>query len=1476
MSDAVQNKAVNNAQSPAAPQESASAAAVLDLPWREVLGSLPARIISTLEQAGVHTVRDVLAWEQGKTEPVRNFGRTSRQTLRTALESLRLNEMEGEAAHQRYERHISLEQQLAARDISLETAWTEALPKLSTRIRGALKNAGVTTLGQVLNWAKNESLNGKLANFGRQSRHELLSALERLASEGMPDMLSKLAGLLENPDALLERGLGTLTPNQRRATVAHFLEGRTLEDVGAEMDVTRERVRQIVTKGMESLREQWGSAFRRALAPVMEELTRTGGLVHADAFASYPHLTLPRARLMVSVAGVENVELRADEFLARETLPKFKTLQRLLHARMRTRAHSGVSTAELAGWITECASLHVSADVAAKLANKLLPLEQLPDGHFRLTNTPFHERLSEFLALAKRPLHVREIAPRFAAELRIEMTADEIEGDWTEAESLPRAFAALYRSPDILIWDKGTFAHRSLLTLSDSAWEHLVVWCTERAKNQTEQLSTVTLLAEMRQAGLETGNLNPYALRTLLGRTPGFKGLRKNWIAWADSFRQETLSLAHRYPEIAREWHPTHNGKHTPADVYATAMRKYWWLCPNDSTHEYQAFIGNRTLQGVGCPRCNRGWTVDNIRHFVASLTEHLDTFSPAELYLLFQQNGLLRVQGSAKAFAKALTTGRFPRAELEKFIRGEASLADGFLNGSVEALDKTHTANASGTEDSEPTVEELGEVRPEDIPGEVEFPLVHTKAVLSSLESKLLSSADEEAVQFLVASGLAKLWKHAFVDEAAALREAEEYTGGSIYATEVREHFLREYREARSLKIPDGYAFTVNGVSTPPNLMQRFVATRVRDKRRVGNWSGTGAGKTLSAILASRVVGARFTVICCPNAVVAGWENAIRQSFPDSLIATGGFTPNWKSLAGDETGMTGNAGRPRYLILNYEKLQQPASDKHVAALVEREEIDFVIIDEVHFAKQRNSEEMSLRKQRLARLLAQASARNTGLHVLGMSATPVINNLQEGRSLVELITGLEHDDLRIQPTVSNCMALHQRLVTLGTRWLPAYDLECIEEVVSVDCAPLLDELRALEQTKGPLALEQLLTRARLGVILQHVSRGTLIYTHLIDGIGETLRVALEKAHLRVGFYTGEDKSGLEQFLRGEVDVLIGTAAIGTGVDGLQAVCSRLIINVLPWTHAEYEQLKGRLYRQGQRDRKVTIVLPLTYADLPGGRWSWCESKMERLRFKKSIADAAVDGVVPEGHLRTPEQAYRDVMSWLQRLEQGETVEVARMQLMVPLPLGGPVDVARRASYGDFSQMNNRWNATHSATTHARLAENPEEWAQYHTLYRAARADWMVVPYQEMIRFLLERQGRVIGDFGCGEAELARALQGRHTVHSFDHVAANPGVVAADLAHVPLADGVLDVAVFSLSLMGANFTEYLREAHRALRVDGQLHIWEATSRFRDLQEFQRGIGRLGFEAVHAESRWKFTYIRASKSARAPDPDFQMSF
>ena len=86
-------------------------------------------------------------------------------------------------------------------------------------------------------------------------------------------------------------------------------------------------------------------------------------------------------------------------------------------------------------------------------------------------------------------------------------------------------------------------------------------------------------------------------------------------------------------------------------------------------------------------------------------------------------------------------------------------------------------------------------------------------------------------------------------------------------------------------------------------------------------------------------------------------------------------------------------------------------------------------------------------------------------------------------------------------------------------------------------------------------------------------------------------------------------------------------------------------------------------------------------------------------------------------------------------------------------------------FGDFSKMNRKLNSTLSAITHENCKKDPCEWEYYHFLYREARKEWPVIPYKEAIKWCKARPHWVIGDFGCGEALLAHALD--NTVHSFD-------------------------------------------------------------------------------------------------------------
>ena len=126
----------------------------------------------------------------------------------------------------------------------------------------------------------------------------------------------------------------------------------------------------------------------------------------------------------------------------------------------------------------------------------------------------------------------------------------------------------------------------------------------------------------------------------------------------------------------------------------------------------------------------------------------------------------------------------------------------------------------------------------------------------------------------------------------------------------------------------------------------------------------------------------------------------------------------------------------------------------------------------------------------------------------------------------------------------------------------------------------------------------------------------------------------------------------------------------------------------------------------------------------------------------------------------------------------------------------------------------------------------------------------------------------MADLGCGDAELAASVPQR--VHSFDLVAANERVVACDIAHVPLPDASVDVAVFCLALMGSNFAAFLREAHRMLKPRGVLKVAEVSSRIEDADAWSALLHALGFnETARDASNSHFVLYDLVKSARPPE-------
>ena len=111
--------------------------------------------------------------------------------------------------------------------------------------------------------ASDVSLDAPVDEGGDQSRLDFLGDSEEEESDA-PDTAAQL-------NSQLDRALGDLPPRDARILRMHFgLEGErehTLEEIGATLGITRERVRQLRDRGLRRLRESQGARSLAAFVP---------------------------------------------------------------------------------------------------------------------------------------------------------------------------------------------------------------------------------------------------------------------------------------------------------------------------------------------------------------------------------------------------------------------------------------------------------------------------------------------------------------------------------------------------------------------------------------------------------------------------------------------------------------------------------------------------------------------------------------------------------------------------------------------------------------------------------------------------------------------------------------------------------------------------------------------------------------------------------------------------------------------------------------------------------------------------------------------------------------------------------------------------------------------------------------------------------------------------------------------------------
>lgn len=133
----------------------------------------------------------------------------------------------------------------------------------------------------------------------------------------------------------------------------------------------------------------------------------------------------------------------------------------------------------------------------------------------------------------------------------------------------------------------------------------------------------------------------------------------------------------------------------------------------------------------------------------------------------------------------------------------------------------------------------------------------------------------------------------------------------------------------------------------------------------------------------------------------------------------------------------------------------------------------------------------------------------------------------------------------------------------------------------------------------------------------------------------------------------------------------------------------------------------------------------------------------------------------------------------------------------------------------FRWLNEKLYTTTGKEALGMMKENKELFEIYHQGFASQVEKWPQNPVDIFIDWLKECPESVVADFGCGEAKIARSVSNK--VHSFDLYPLHPFVTVCDIANVPLPQNSVDVSIFSLSLMGTNFLDFIFEAHRVLNT-----------------------------------------------------------
>lgn len=184
---------------------------------------------------------------------------------------------------------------------------------------------------------------------------------------------------------------------------------------------------------------------------------------------------------------------------------------------------------------------------------------------------------------------------------------------------------------------------------------------------------------------------------------------------------------------------------------------------------------------------------------------------------------------------------------------------------------------------------------------------------------------------------------------------------------------------------------------------------------------------------------------------------------------------------------------------------------------------------------------------------------------------------------------------------------------------------------------------------------------------------------------------------------------------------------------------------------------------------------------------------------------------------------------------------------------------------EYQELTKKMSIQKSYTTKDMFEKNKDLWHQYHDNRDFSFQGYdnqNEIPVNKIISYLETKKNHKLRilDLGCGRNIIYEHFKDnkKFNITGYDYVSFNNSI-ETDISNLPDEDESVKVCVYSQSLMGSNWKEYLNEGKRVLEYNGEMIISESVERYDIVKKYLKEIGMyIKKEDYNETNRWFYIF------------------